>query len=236
MSVNRMILLLIFGLLVAPADGHAVPANLLDNAGFETGDVSIWTVDAVDSLFGVFGIAQVVHTGTYGAFIEGPVHNEAGLSGSFSQGVVLPSPGTYAFGAWLRFFVIGDAVGNTDAGQVSMSLGGALSTEGTTPANVGSANFVPAPSPPFGANVFMSDWILFSGLFAYTGPGGETAQFTISLLNGDSGRAALALDDVFVAAVPVPPAFVLMVTGLIGVGLARRTRPRSRGARCSLAG
>jgi Protein of unknown function (DUF642) len=69
-------------------------------------------------------------------------------------------------------------------------------------------------------------WQTFMAMFNYTG-GGNTLRFTSLQLLG--GRGAL-LDNVSLSAVPVPPALILLLSGLFGVGAMGRMRRKGASA------
>lgn len=196
-------------------------ANLITNPGLEAGTAG-WVITSPDVTSGVYVDPLLAHSGSSGAIINSRDMPAPGDSGSFSQAVVLPGPGTYEFGAWVRFFTIGSPVGDFDVGQVSLSTGANTVTVGTTPNAVGVANFTA------NGQVYMSSWLLLHAFFTYAGSGPQVAQFTVSLLNNVSNNiTALAFDDAFV--VPLPPSLVLMLTAFFGIGLASSfTRSRYR--------
>lgn len=81
---------------VAMLASTAVHANLVANAGFETGDFTGWTPIGTSATFS--GVdSNAPHSGTYGAFF-----GEVGSTGGISQSVATTAGETYHVSFWLQ--------------------------------------------------------------------------------------------------------------------------------------
>jgi len=172
----------------------ASEVNLVTNPGFETGDFFEWNISnngIQPSIWPLSIRPQYVHTGQYGAHISG--------EGSISQNVSLPGPGKYQFGGYLRFFSTGVNMFTTNSDIASITFVGSYIL--SAPSTI-SMWYSAGDSPGPGGE--MSDWMYFSGIYDYAGPGGNVI-LRIGLNNGSPGYTSLAVDDIFVTLVNKGP-------------------------------
>lgn len=192
---------------------HAAQANLLTNPGFETGDFTGWTVGGNVPLgYGVAKGGQRLpdnvdgaayaraHGGTYTAW--------ASTRGGYGEALVLSQTleldaGTYSAGFYFQTSE-GD-YGNSSKIYIDGNYMSYTSSHITSSSKLASFNFS-----------------LASG-------GIHTIEFDIS--GSGSGPVSISADDFFLndttpvtVAVPEPSMLALMVTGLLGLGLLRRSK------------
>ena len=215
------------GLLLAIALGlnpaAAASTNRLVNPGFETGDLTGWTVGGINGGFGVLpdgapipGVTspiflparQNVHSGSFGAYAV-----TAGLDGefvSFSQTIEL-EPGTYQAG----FFLGNDeasafgVAAEIDTGTLAIVVDGVRRPFNSLP---GALNIPPGSGP--------DDFVFFSADFLRFGTRLTAIDFRIS--GSGTVRAGISVDDFSVirlgplpGAIPAPGAIALAALGAV---------------------
>lgn len=216
---------LLAGILISLHPNTGQATNLLTNPGFETGNFTGWTTSSTGIPPDTLSVSEGVYEGSFGGFMTSTVA-PPGDNGSIRQSITLDGPGTYQFGAWVRFLAL-DPVANFVQGQITLGISSLSQfvTVGIDP-NALLDSFVPSTDfSPSGVQI--SDWVPLSGLFDYTGPGNDVALLNINLQNSvdRDSTAALLVDNAFVStAIPIPGTLTLAGLGLAGLGLQRRYR------------
>ncbi|MCK5491845.1 MAG: PEP-CTERM sorting domain-containing protein [Candidatus Omnitrophica bacterium] len=202
-------------------------ANLLVNPGFETGDLTGWTMGGTNGGYGVSvdgqsipGVTyssflpsfQNVRSGNYAAYAVAAASN--GEYVSFSQALLL-SPGEYTASFYMGHdeggvFGIGGAIDN---GRLGIWIDGINLDFKSTYEN----NFVPGSSS--------LDFTLFDADFVSLG-GTTAVEFRIS--GSGTARAGISVDDFSLESsnpvVPEPATMLLLGSGLLGLFGFKRKR------------
>jgi len=208
--------------LKASAALFLLPGNLLTNPGFETGDLSGWTVGGKNGGIGVLGDGieqpvtsalqsdpsfffqswQVVNSGIYAAYAitagnGQPLFSEVGI---FSQSIVVLEAGFHRIGFSLA--------SNTEIGGAGLS--DALNDQRL--AIFVDGNYVPFDEPdfstPFGLDgVASPTFVELSSEIKLTGA--HDIEFRVS--GSGTKRAGMSVDDFFVTQVPEPSSALLLV-------------------------
>ncbi len=209
--------------------------NILLNPGFETGDISSWTVGGKNGGFGVtnngavlpvtgapdapglfYSSQQNVRSGNFAAYGITAGDSQAPFSEfvSFSQSVSLQA-GTYELGFWLSTVDVNGGVGLNSA-TTSGRLG--IYVDGTQ---------IPFTISPSVDGTLTSSWVEFASRDTL-GTGMHQIQFDISA--GGTARVGISLDDTFMMAVPEPSCSALAALGLVPlVHTMRRHTPNRKG-------
>jgi hypothetical protein len=218
-AIRITLIVLVF--FVGPATAKA--ANLLLNPGFESGDLSSWTVGGNNGGFGVningvvlpvtgtpdapglfYSSQQNVRSGNFAAYAITAGDSQPGFNeyASFSQHLSLQS-GTYELGFWLSTIDSNGGVGLYSA-MSSGRLG--IYVDGIQ---------IPFTIAPLSSSTLTSDWVEFASQDFLTS-GVHSIQFDISA--GGTARVGVSLDDTFVEAVPEPSSVALLTFGLMPLG------------------
>lgn len=211
--------LVVAAALAAPSFAHA---NLLTNAGFETGDLSGWTTsgDVTVIACGTSATGCAPSGGAWLATLNNRVFNQ---DASLTQAVTVTGPGTYAFGAMVALGTT-NAAGNFSQAQISLTVQGegVSATVGQNP-NALAGQF----TNPGGAGFSFTDWFELSGTLVYTGVGPVSLLININVqVFVRENTLALNVDNAFLSAVavPEPASLALLGAGLLGLGFARARR------------
>ncbi len=201
----------------------AAPINLLSNPGFETGDLTGWTVGGPNGGYGVLtdgssipGVTYVellpayqnVRSGTYAAYAVAAYAQMEYVM--FSQ-VLNLLPGTYTASFYMGHdenhgIGISPAIG---VGNLGIWIDQTLVPFNSFYEN----NFYPGSDP--------EDFTLFDADFFCSG-GLTTIEFRIS--GSGTERAGISIDDLAVMAIPSPGAIYLACIGSALVGNMRRRK------------
>jgi hypothetical protein len=213
------------GLFAALMLGAGAAPAVLVNPGFETGDLSGWTVTNVGGGSSGVGIDGSLIAGAQSPFPPASVNVRSGNYAAF--GVVRTNPLEYlslvqTFVASAGTYQAGFFMGNDSASLFGIDTAIGLDGLRILVDGVVVPFDVRWPGNNFPVGSAPADMHEFSGDFTI-GAGSHTIEFRIS--GSGTSRAGISLDDFFLTAsapsVPEPASLALVALALLGLALAR---------------